>query len=191
MRVPLILQSQRTECGLAAITMIANCHGHNLDLVAMRSRFGGTAPNLNAILTIAGRLGLISRPLRLGLTDMPKLLLPAILHWEFDHFVVVTQIRHGRIVLHDPAVGRRTIDRQEFDSAFTGVAVEFARGPDFKAQAAREKPSLLGLLKSFLGLGRYLALMLSLLVVTQVLALVPPIATQLLIDELVLGQDRQ
>ena len=191
MRVPLILQSQRAECGLAAITMIANCHGHDLDLVAMRRRFGDVAPNLNAILTIAGRLGLISRPLRLDLNDLPKLVLPAILHWEFDHFVVVTQIRRGRVTLHDPAVGRRVIDRQQLDIAFTGVAVEFTRAPDFMAQAARAKPSLLGLLKSFRGLGRYLALMLSLLVVTQMLALVPPVATQLLIDELVLGQDRQ
>jgi ATP-binding cassette subfamily B protein RaxB len=180
MRVPLILQSQRTECGLAAITMIANCHGHDLDLVAMRRRFGELAPNLNAILTMAGRLGLISRPLRLDLNDFPKLVLPAILHWEFDHFVVVTRICRGRVILHDPAVGRRVIDRQQLDNAFTGVAVEFTRAPDFMAQAARAKPSPLGLLKSFRGLGRYLAL-----------ALVPPVATQLLIDELVLGQDRQ
>jgi len=191
MRVPLILQSQRTECGLAAITMIANCHGHDLDLAAMRKRFGDMAPSLKTILTIAGRLGLISRPLRLGLTDMPKLVLPAILHWEFDHFVVMTRIRRGRMVLHDPAVGRRVVDRKEFDNAFTGVAIEFTRGPNFAAQALQGQPSLFGLLKSFRGLGRYLALMLSLLVVTQAFALVPPIATQLLIDELVLGQDRQ
>ncbi len=191
MRVPLILQSQRTECGLAAITMIANCHGHDLDLAAIRRRFGDMAPNLNAILTIAGRLGLIARPLRLGLTDMPKLTLPAILHWEFDHFVVATRVRRHGIVIHDPAAGRRVIDWQEFGNAFTGVAVEFSRAQDFAMQAARGQPSLLGLLRSFRGFGRYLILMLSLLVVTQMLALVPPVATQLLIDELVLGQDRQ
>jgi len=191
MCVPLILQSQRTECGLAAITMIANCHGHELDLTAMRRRFGDMAPSLNAILAIAGRLGLVPRPLRLGLTDMPRLALPAILHWEFDHFVVVTRVRRGSIVIHDPAAGRRVVHRQELGSAFTGVAVEFARATDFAMQAARGQPSLLGLLKSFRGLGRYLGLILSLLIVTQVLALVPPVATQLLIDELVLGQDRQ
>lgn len=191
MRVPLILQSQRTECGLAAITMIANGHGHNLDLAAMRRRFGDMPPDLNAILGMAGKLGLIARPLRLGLTDLPKLALPAIVHWEFDHFVVVTRIRRRRVVIHDPAAGRRVIDWKVFDNAFTGVAVEFARVPDFAARVERGQLSLFGLLRSFRGLGRYLTLMLSLLLVTQLLALVPAVATQLLIDELVLGQDRQ
>jgi ATP-binding cassette subfamily B protein RaxB len=191
MRVPLILQSQRTECGLAAIAMVANCHGHDLDLAAMRRRFGDFAPNLGAILAIANRLGLIARPLRVGLTDLSKLVLPAILHWEFDHFVVVTRIRRGAIVIHDPAVGHRVVDWQEFGDAFTGVAVEFAQAPKFVALAERRNLSLLGLLRSFRGLGRYLGLMLSLLVATQLLALVPPVATQLLIDELVLGQNRQ
>jgi ATP-binding cassette subfamily B protein RaxB len=191
MRVPVILQSQRNECGLAAIAMIANSHGHDLDLAAMRRRFSDLPPSLGAILAIANRLGLIARPLRLGLPDMPKLVLPAILHWEFDHFVVATRVRAGAVVIHDPAAGRRIVDRREFGDAFTGVAVEFARAPDFVALADRGRPSLSGLWRSFRGLGRYLALMLSLLVVSQVLALVPPVATQLLIDELVLGQDRQ
>jgi ATP-binding cassette subfamily B protein RaxB len=191
MRVPLILQSQRNECGLAAVSMIANYYGHDLDPAALRRRFGHIAPTLNDILEVAGRLNLVCRPLRLGLGEIRQLALPAILHWEFNHFVVATGIRRRGIVIHDPAAGRRVVDWQTFDQAFTGVAVEFRRAPEFVAQAARERPSLSGLLRSFRGIGRYIVLMLALLIVTQILALGPPVATQLLIDELVLGQDRQ
>lgn len=191
MAVPLILQSERAECGLAAITMIANHHGHKLDLAAMRRRFGASSPNLRSILTTAAELRLVARPLRLGLSDFRRLSLPAILHWEFDHFVVAIRVRGRQVVIHDPAVGRRVLDRKDLDESFTGVAVEFARAPDFSRSVGHGLPSASGLLRSFRGLGRYLILMLSMLIVTQMLALVPPVATQLLIDEVVLGQDRQ
>ncbi len=191
MRVPVILQSRRTECGLAAITMIANYFGNDLDLTAMRRRFGDPRPDLHSILGIADSLGMIGRPLRLGLAEMRRLGLPALLHWEFDHFVVLVKIGRRRIVVNDPAAGRRVLDWKEFGRAFTGVAVEFTAAPDTPAQSARQLPSLRGLLRSFRGLPRYLSVMLFLLVATQLLSLAPPLATQLLIDEVVLGQDRQ
>ena len=190
MRVPLILQSRRTECGLAALTMIANHLGHDFDLATLRSRFGNEPPDLRSMLSIANSLGLIGRPLRLGIADMRQLRLPAALHWEFDHFVVVTRVDRRRIVIHDPAAGRRVLDWAQFGSAFTGVAVEFTRAPEFAGTSARQLPSLRGLVKSFRGLPRYLFIMLFLLIATQLLSLAPPVATQLLIDEVVLGQDR-
>jgi ATP-binding cassette, subfamily B, bacterial CvaB/MchF/RaxB len=190
MRVPLILQSRTSECGLAALTMIANHFGHDLDLTTMRRRFGDERPDLRSMVAIANSLGLIGRPLRLGISDMRKLALPAVLHWEFDHFVVVTKVSRRRIVIHDPAAGRRVLDWTQFGDAFTGVAVEFTRARDFARQSARQLPSVSGLMTSFRGLPRYLLAMLFLLVATQLLSLAPPVATQLLIDEVVLGQDR-
>jgi len=191
MRVPLILQSHRTECGLAALSMIANCHGHDLDLAAMRERFGPIRPDLRAILGTAERLGLIARPLRVSLSDVPRLSLPAILHWEFEHFVVVTGIRRRKVIIHDPAAGRRVLDREALARSFTGIAVEFTRAPGAPDIEARRLATLGGLVASFRGLGRYLATMLTLLVLAQLLALVPAVAVQLLIDEVVLGQDRR
>jgi len=191
MRVPLILQSHRTECGLAALSMIANCHGHDLDLAAMRERFGPIRPDLRAILGTAERLGLIARPLRVSLRDLPRLSLPAILHWEFEHFVVVTGIRRREVIIHDPAAGRRVLDRETLARSFTGIAVEFTRAPGAPDITARRLATRGGLVASFRGLGRYLATMLALLVLAQLLALVPAVAIQLLIDEVVLGQDRR
>jgi len=189
MAVPVILQSRRTECGLAAITMIANHFGHDLDLTAMRRRFGEPRPDLRSMLDVADSLGMVGRPIRLGTAEVRQLGVPALLHWEFDHFVVLVRVGR-RIVINDPAVGRRMLDREEFSRGFTGVAVEFTLAPGFPKQSARQTPSLSGLLRSFRGLPRYFALMLFLLVAAQLLSLAPPVATQLLIDEVVLGQDR-
>jgi len=190
MPLPVILQSRRAECGLAALTMIANHFGHGLDLTAMRKRYGELQPDLRSILNTADSLGLIGRPLRLGLADIRQLNLPAILHWEFDHFVVLAKAGRRGVVIHDPAAGRRVLDWQAFGSAFTGVAVEFTLAPGFSKRSARQLPSLRGLVQSFRRLPRYLAVMLFLLIATQLLSLAPPVATQLLIDEVVLGQDR-
>ena len=190
MGIPVVLQSRATECGLAAITMIANHLGHDLDLTAMRRRFGSLRPDLRSILGIADSLGMVARPVRLGLAETCRLGLPALLHWEFDHFVVLVDVGRRCVVVNDPAVGRRVLDWQEFGRAFTGVAVEFTPAADVPKQSARQSPSLRGLLRSFRGLPRYLGVMLFLLVATQLLSLAPPVATQLLIDEVVLGQDR-
>ena len=190
MPLPVILQSRRTECGLAALTMIANHFGHDLDLTAMRRRYGDVRPDLRSMLNIADSLGLVGRPLRLGMADVRQLRLPAVLHWEFDHFVVLAKAGRRGVVLHDPAAGRRVLDWKSCGAAFTGIAVEFTPAPDFSALSARRLPSLRGLVQSFRRLPRYLAAMLCLLIVTQLLSLAPPVATQLLIDEVVLGQDR-
>jgi len=190
MPLPVIQQSHRTECGLAALTMIANYYGNDLDLTAMRRRYGELRPDLRSMLDIAGSLGLVGRPLRLGLADVRQLGLPAVLHWEFDHFVVLAKVGRRGVVIHDPAAGRRVLDWNTFGSAFTGVAVEFTPAPRFSKQSARQLPSLRGLVRSFRRLPRFLSVMLFLLIATQLLALAPPVATQLLIDEVVLGQDR-
>ena len=190
MPLPVILQSRRSECGLAVLTMIANHFGHGLDLTAMRRRYGELRPDLRSLLDIADSLGLVGRPLRLGLAELQRLGLPAVLHWEFDHFVVLAKVRRRSVVIHDPAAGRRVLDRQAFASAFTGVAVEFTRAPGFTRQSARRLPSLRGLVQSFRRLPRFLSVMLFLLIATQLLSLAPPVATQLLVDEVVLGQDR-
>jgi ATP-binding cassette subfamily B protein RaxB len=171
--------------------MVAKYFGHDVDLAAMRCRYGDERPDLRAMLSIANSLGMIGRPLRLGIADMRQLGLPAVLHWEFDHFVVVTKVDRRRVIIHDPAAGRRVLDWTQFGAAFTGVAVEFRRAPGFAARSGRQLPSLRGLVTSFRGLPRYLFGMLFLLIATQLLSLAPPVATQLLIDEVVLGQDRR
>jgi ATP-binding cassette subfamily B protein RaxB len=136
-------------------------------------------------------LHLETRPVRVAVRELPQLRLPAILHWQFDHFVVLVAKRRNQFVIHDPAIGRRVLPGSELDKSFTGVAMEFWRRVDFAAHEGRQHSALAPLLRSFKGLGRYAVVMCGLLLAIQLLALAPAVATQLLIDEVVAGQDRR
>ena len=190
-RVPLILQQEQAECGLACLAMVAGFHGNREGLRALRARLTpsvrGTA--LDELIAAAAGIGLAGRPVRLELPELPRLKLPALLHWRLDHFVVLVRLRRGKAVIHDPARGRIVVPRRELDRAFTGVALELSPTPGFTVAAERNPLSLPTLLASCRHLGRYLVLMALLLCVIQLLSLLPPVATQLLVDEVVLGQE--
>ena len=191
MLVPVIVQSERTECGLASLAMIAACHGFKTELSTLRRRFPDAAPTLRSLLSVADSIGLIGRPVRIESHELKKLKLPAIMHWGFSHFVVITHVRGRYVAVNDPAAGRRRLSWSEINGSFTGVAVEFRRPPGFVATQSPRLAGIAGFLRSLVGVRRYFAGMLSLLIVAQLLALVPPVATQLLIDEIVMGSERQ
>ena len=127
-RTPLVLQTEAAECGLACLAMVAAFHGYRTDLSTLRSRHSVSlkGTTLSGLIKIAAQLGLNSRPLRLDLGAVSRLQLPVILHWDLNHFVVLTEIRRQHVVILDPAVGRRTLSLREFSTHFTGVALETA-----------------------------------------------------------------
>src|SRR5215472_8538743 len=110
-RTPLIRQSEVAECGLACLAMIAGRYGHRVDLPALRQRHNlslrGTT--LRDLIRIASTMRLATRALRAEPSHLRRLQLPCILHWDHKHFVVLTRVRRGRMVIHDPAVGRRFV----------------------------------------------------------------------------------
>ena len=191
--VPLQLQQESAECGLACLAMVAACYGKHAHLAELRqshglSRRGAT---LSDLMHTAKQIKLSARPLRLAMSEIRRLRLPAILRWCMNHFVVLVRCGRRRYLIHDPARGRRKIAPSEFDDSFTGVALELAPERGFRKRRKQNALSFVDFAGSFRHLYRYLGLMFCLLLSTQVLALVPPIATQILIDELVLGQDRE
>lgn len=190
-KTPVVLQQDGAECGLACIAMVAAFHGRHAPLAELRSRCGpsGRGTTLGELMQVAKQLRLSSRPLRVEPDELHRLELPAILHWRMNHFVVLVQCGRRQLV-HDPAAGRRHVSREEFDSSFTGVALELAPVRGFRRRPKQKTLNIAAIAGSFRRLYRYLGLMLCLLLCTQVLALAPPIATQILVDELVLGQDR-
>ncbi len=121
---PLVLQAEQAECGLASLAMVAAHYGHDLALGVLRQRYAhlNHGPTLRTILSMSDALGLVARPVRIELAEVRRLKLPAILHWRFDHFVVVTEVRRRKIVIHDPAVGRRILSINQISDSFTGVA---------------------------------------------------------------------
>src|SRR4051812_38081587 len=98
------LQSENAECGLACLAMILTYHGFDADVAALRRHFPVSiaGQSVRNVVAIADRFGLAARPVRLGLGKLPDLKLPAILHWEFNHFVVLTSLKANGAVVMDP-----------------------------------------------------------------------------------------
>ncbi len=93
-KLPLMLQTEATECGLACLGMVAGYHGYRTDLATLRRRYpislkGATLGNL---ISIANQLELATRPLKLDIEDLAQLKLPCVLHWDFNHFVVLQEV---------------------------------------------------------------------------------------------------
>lgn len=195
-RVPLVLQTEAAECGHACVAMVAGHHGLRIDLASLRARHtvSQRGATLADLMQLAGSLGLDSRPLRLELQHLPELKLPCLLHWDFNHFVVLVKVRgHGSrrtLVLHDPACGRRELPVSECCAHFTGVALELSPRHDFQPAVERRSLSLRALAGPLPGLGRLLAQGLALAVVLQAFALAAPFFLQWVVDEAIVSQDR-
>ena len=189
-RVPVYLQTGPGDCGGTALRMIVDYyHGRRPAPVKVPVLERGVS--LRHLADLADRTGLQSRAVRAEPPELCHLRTPAILHWCPDHFVVLVKVRRRRCLIHDPARGRRWVGRARVDRRFSGVALELSPAIRFTPLRARRGPGFRDFAASFPGLGRYLALMLGLLLSAQVLGLAPAIATQLLIDEVALAGDRR
>lgn len=186
-RVPFIPQMEINECGAACLAMVLAHHGHHGSLAEVRqacgvSRDGATAL---ALIRAARQYGLESEGAQVEPSDLHGLPLPAILHWDFAHFVVLERASATRFDVVDPATGPRRIGAEELARHFTGVVLCFAPGDSFRRRP-RGRPSLARYRRVFLeslpGLLQILAASLAL----QLVGLVLPVANQLLVDRVVL-----
>lgn len=191
-RVPQVHQTEASECGLACLAMVCGHYGKNVDLIALRQQFNLSArgATLSGLTGIADQLGLATRPLSLDIDELGALKMPCILHWEFNHFVVLVSVRRNRAVLHDPARGRRVVGMAELSQSFTGVALEAWPGSAFKAGTERNRFSLSTLMGSVHGLKGTLGKIFCLSMVIETINLVMPIGTQLVMDHAIPAGDR-
>ncbi|WP_227815361.1 peptidase domain-containing ABC transporter [Nitrogeniibacter aestuarii] len=191
-RLPLMLQTEATECGLACLGMVAGYHGFRTDLARLRRRFPVSqhGATLGQLLTVAHELGLASRPLRLDLEDLSELRLPCILHWNMNHFVVLKRVGPRHITIHDPASGERRIPMDEVSRSFTGVALELWPTPAFRPSAAPPSIRFRDLIGRVDGLFGAAGQILTLALVLEVFALVSPFYLQWVIDHVLVSADR-
>jgi len=191
-RLPVLLQTQAAECALASLAMVASYHGYDADLPTLRRRFSISlkGATLARLIEMASALGLQSRPLRLELDEIPSLQTPCVLHWNLNHFVVLERVAGTKIVIHDPAIGRRTLSFAEASRHFTGVALELAPGPSFKREKAKRPIAFRQLTGHIVGLKGALAQILGLALALEVFALLSPLFAQIVLDQVLADGDR-
>lgn len=190
-RLPLHLQGEAAECGLACLAMIGGFHGHDIDLISLRRRFcvSSHGTTLKQLMDMASRLQLSGRALRVELEALSQLQLPCILHWDMNHFVVLKQVKGGRAVVYDPARGATTYTLAELGSHFTGVALELLPTQNFAATIDRQRLRISQLWSSITGLKRSLLLILLMALLLQLLAVASPFYLQTVVDDVLLRSD--
>ncbi|EEC3529423.1 peptidase domain-containing ABC transporter, partial [Salmonella enterica] len=191
-RIPVIHQTEASECGLACLAMICSFFGKNIDLISLRQQFNISArgANLSGINGIAEQLGMVTRALSLELNELSALKTPCIIHWDFNHFVVLVSVKRNRFVLHDPARGRINVGLEEMSQYFTGVALEVWPGSEFLAETIQNRISLHYLINSVYGIKSTLSKIFCLSIVIEVINLLMPVGMQLVMDHAIPAGDK-
>lgn len=189
--MPVLLQTEAAECGLACLAMIASHHGHQSDLPTLRRRFSlslkGTT--LADLVRMAGAMKLTPRALRADLSHVPDLPVPCVLHWDLNHFVVLKEVRRGVAVIHDPARGLRRMPLHELSRHFTGVVLELTPQVDFEPRAKAPAISLRQMLGRVTGLKRSLVQIFALALALESFLLLSPFFMQWVVDGVLVGAD--
>jgi len=190
--VRIFYQSEANECGLACLAMVLDHHGHRLSLEQLRA-FAGSYPqgmSVSDISDVAERKGLVARPLRAEPDELDQLILPAVLHWNMDHFVVLEKVQARKVVILDPSQGRVEISWAALGRHFTGVAIELLKGPDLKKTQGRSSLRLRSLIGPISGLRPALVNLGLLSVALELMALASPQGFQIVIDRVLADGDR-
>lgn len=183
-RVRLVRQNEVAECGLAALAMVANYHGFDTDLGTLRRQFQPSqrgAP-LQSLIAMADQMGLTPRAVKVPLENLQDLHLPAILHWDMNHYVVLDRVARGKALIHNPAGSSQWKPIEELSAHFTGVALELRPADDFEPSHRRERLRLSQLWRRITGLKRAIVQTIVLSLVLEAFVLASPYYTQVAID---------
>src|SRR3954469_25109193 len=190
-RLPMIHQTEAAECGLACLAMVASYHGHAIDLNALRRRYPVSLKGvtLRALIQVANQLGLACRPLRFEPDHLRQLRLPAILHWDLNHFVVLKAVTGRGIVVHDPAAGEKGYPIAEASKHLTGVALEVAPAQGFAPKDERARLPFAAFWGGLRGLTHPLAQIFVLSAILEMLVIAAPFYMQIAVDEVIARGD--
>jgi len=184
-RTPTLLQMEAVECGAAALGIVLGYHGRFVPLAELRQRCGVSRDGNKAsqIVQAARSYGLEARGLTRELESLTALKAPFVVHWQFNHFLVVEGITRQGVHVNDPMAGHRKIPLAEFSEGYTGVVLEFVPGPEFRkaGRPPRLLPALLGRLRGYWA-SLIAALLAGLLLVLPGLAI--PVFTGIYIDDI-------
>lgn len=191
MSVDTIRQTEAAECGLACLAIVAGLLGNEIELSSLRRRYpvSNRGLTLEDLTRIAPGLQLYARSLRCEIDELREVAVPAILHWGFNHFVVLKQVNRTHLLLHDPARGIIKVPLAEASKKFTGVVVELHKTPSFTKRKERSPLKLSSLVRWSPATISGLLQILLLSVLLQVYVIASPLYMQLAIDEAALKGD--
>lgn len=190
-RLPMIRQTTLSECGLASLAMIAGYHGKSIDLYTIRSRYATSLRGMNFVdvQSVAEQLGFAGRGVRAPVEHLNRLQLPAILHWDKKHFVVLAAVNRRNVVIHDPAVGITKIPLSELPEHYEGYAMEFTPTLNFSKEKASDTPSFLLLFHGLHEVKRGLLFIFFISLGLELFVNLIPLYTQWVIDDVVTTAD--
>ncbi|MEG1877268.1 MAG: NHLP family bacteriocin export ABC transporter peptidase/permease/ATPase subunit [Lachnospiraceae bacterium] len=190
-KVPLVMQMEALECGAASLAMVLAYYGKWVVLEQVRADCGVSRDGSNAanMLGAARSYGLEAK----GYKYEPQSLknkgrFPCIIHWNFNHFVVLCGFKNNHAVINDPARGTRMVSMQEFDQSFTGICIMFEPTEKFKADGKRKsiwrfvKKRLIGTLPAML-------FVLLSTIVLSIIGIINPVFSRIFMDRLLSGRD--
>ncbi len=187
-RVPVLLQMNAVECGAACLAMVLSYFGRKTRVSECRVALGSGRDGLTAqaIAHAAREYGLRTKGYTTEPGNFKYVPLPAIVHWNFNHFVVVERWSPVRVEIVDPASGRRQLTAEEFAAGFTGVVLTLEPGVQFQRRDRTEQPSLRRYLRYALqipGSAGLLAQILGVSLLLQFLGLALPVFTKVMVDQ--------
>ncbi|MBP5280004.1 MAG: NHLP family bacteriocin export ABC transporter peptidase/permease/ATPase subunit [Erysipelotrichaceae bacterium] len=192
-KVPMIMQMEALECGAACLTMVMAYYNKWVPLEQVRydcgvSRDGSNAKN---VLLAARNYGFDARGYRFEPESLKKEgEFPCIIHWNFNHFVVLDGFRGNKAVLNDPARGEVTVSMKEFDEAFTGIVLMIEPCEDF-VPSGKPKSILAFVRKRLKGTGPLVAFVAITTIISYLFGIINPIMSQVFMDRLLTGANRE
>ena len=190
-KVPMVMQMEALECGAASLTMILAYYDKWIPLEQVRADCGVSRDGSNAknVLKAARSYGLIAKGYRYEPEDLKKNgKFPCIIHWNFNHFLVLCGFRGNKAVLNDPAKGTYSVSMETFDKSFTGICLMFE--PDENFEPGGKPKSVIDFAKKRLkGAGAAVAFVVATTVISSLIGIINPAFSRIFLDRLLTGQN--
>ena len=192
-KVPVIMQLEALECGAASLTMIMAYYGKWVPLEQVRadcgvSRDGSKAKN---ILKAARGYGFKAKGYRCEVSAIKnKVSYPCIIHWNFNHFVVLDGFKGDTAYINDPARGEVKVPMEEFDRSFTGICIQIEPGEDF-VPSGKPKSTFEFARKRLIGAGTAVVFLLISTVIGYLFGIINPVFSRFFMDRLLTGENRE
>ena len=189
-KVPVVMQMEALECGAASLTMILAYYGKWIPLEQVRADCGVSRDGSNAknVLKAARSYGLTAKGYRYEPDDLKKNgTFPCIIHWNFNHFLVLDGFKGNKAYLNDPAKGSYSVPMETFDKSFTGICLMFAPSENFEP-GGKQKSVISFAKKRLKGAGTAVAFVVLTTVITSLIGVIYPAFSGIFLDKLLTGE---